>query len=66
MIELLVSLTTIYIFQVAIVAFLMVMDGIHEDAQLFNCRRNIIVAFIPFGWIYGGLKYVVTHYKGLK
>lgn len=58
-------LAFIYVLQLIWTVIFMVSDGVGPTSKIFNSKTNIVKAFLPFYWVYVGIKTVVVAYKSL-
>lgn len=57
--------TFFYLLQLIFMGITIALDGISKESKIFNCRKKLILSFIPFYWIIAAIQYVIRSYNNL-
>lgn len=63
--ELLKIAAFIYLLQLIFMGITIAIDGISKQSKIFNCRKKLMLSFIPFYWIMAFIQYVIRSYNNL-
>lgn len=55
----------VYLLQIIFMGITIAIDGISKDSKIFNCRKRLMLSFIPFYWIIAFVSYVISSYNKL-
>lgn len=55
----------LYLLQLIFMGVTIALDGISNESKVFNCRKRLVLSFIPFYWIIAIIHYIINSYNKL-